>query len=60
MCPGQEQTKWVVSYVRDYIRTGHVWVQLNARGLYLLAIGQGKKGATIHRHRTPFIMQKLV
>ena len=57
-CPGQEQTKWVVSCVRDYLRTGHVWVQLSVRVMYLLAIGQGKKGATIYRHRASLIIQK--
>ena len=55
---GQEWTRWVVLYGRDYIWTGHVWVQLSVRVLYLLAIGQGKKGATIYRHRAPFIIQK--
>ena len=41
------------------VSTGHVWVQLNARGLYLLVKGRGKKGVTINRHGVPFIIQKL-
>ena len=47
----------MVLYGRDYIWTGHVWMQLSVRVLYLLAIGQGKKGATIYR-RVPFIIQR--